>query len=263
MNKLILFFCILLAFSCNNDNTATGNTEMPEQEKQLRELIAKNPDSVALRNKLIDYFAGNGDYASAIKENDILIKKYPGAPDAWDAKARLAFLNKDTVQAISAFKNAIAILPDPQFLISLGTLYAQTKNAAALSVADSLLKNNKDASTLQALFIKGLYYSYSGDKPKAISYFDSCLNMSYTFLDAYREKALALYDLGKYLDAIKVLELQLALSKTDEETYYWMGRCFEKLDKREEAIQNYQMALQIDPDYAEAKDALGKMGVVQ
>jgi tetratricopeptide (TPR) repeat protein len=41
-----------------------------------------------------------------------------------------------------------------------------------------------------------------------------------------------------------------------------MGRCYEKLDRKKEAIQNYQLALQIDPDYIEAKDALGKLGVV-
>ena len=40
-----------------------------------------------------------------------------------------------------------------------------------------------------------------------------------------------------------------------------MGKCFEKLDKKEQAIQNYQLALQFDPNYIEAKDALGKLGV--
>jgi tetratricopeptide (TPR) repeat protein len=40
-----------------------------------------------------------------------------------------------------------------------------------------------------------------------------------------------------------------------------MGRCYEKLDKRKEAIEHYQMALQIDPNYIEAKDALGKLGI--
>ena len=32
---------------------------------------------------------------------------------------------------------------------------------------------------------------------------------------------------------------------------------------KEEAIENYKMALQLSPDYVEAKDALGKMGIVQ
>ena len=67
----------------------------------------------------------------------------------------------------------------------------------------------------------------------------------------------------QYVDALKVLELSLVIKKTNEEAYYWMGRCFEKLDKKEQAIQNYQLALQMAPDYIEAKDALGKLGVVR
>ena len=69
--------------------------------------------------------------------------------------------------------------------------------------------------------------------------------------------------MGKYLDALKTLELALAVKKTYDEAYYWMGRCYEKLGKREEAIENYRTALQLTPDYIEAKDALGKIGVVQ
>ena len=42
-----------------------------------------------------------------------------------------------------------------------------------------------------------------------------------------------------------------------------MGRCFEKLGNKEEAIENYKQALVLSPDYVEAKDALAKLGVVQ
>ena len=71
------------------------------------------------------------------------------------------------------------------------------------------------------------------------------------------------YDTGKFLDALKTLELAITVNKTYEEAYYWMGRCFEQLDKKEQAIQNYKLALQFDPNYIEAKDALGKLGITQ
>jgi tetratricopeptide (TPR) repeat protein len=51
------------------------------------------------------------------------------------------------------------------------------------------------------------------------------------------------------------------IQNTFDEGYYWMGRCYEKLDKRKEAIENYQLALQIDPNYIEAKDALRRCGI--
>ena len=51
------------------------------------------------------------------------------------------------------------------------------------------------------------------------------------------------------------------VQNTFDEGYYWMGRCYEKLGKRKEAIDNYQLALQIDANYIEAKDALGRLGI--
>ena len=51
-----------------------------------------------------------------------------------------------------------------------------------------------------------------------------------------------------------------ALQSTFDEAYYWMGRCYEKLGDKKEAVTNYQNAIQIDPEYAEAKDALAKLG---
>lgn len=131
----------------------------------------------------------------------------------------------------------------------------------ALEMADALLMAPKANAQLQALFVKGLYYSTTGNKTKAIDFFNKCLSIDYSFLFAYREKAICFYDMGKYLEALKVLELSLAVKRTNEEAYYWMGRCFEKLNKKEEAIQNYRLALQFDPEYIEAKDALGKMGI--
>ena len=162
-----------------------------------------------------------------------------------------------------AWEKVVDLNPLPENLLSMGSLYALSKNPLALTMANALLMAPKANAQVQALFIKGLYYSTTGDKTQAIIFFDKCLSLNYNFLFAYREKAICLYDLGKYLDALKVLELSLAVKKENDEAYYWMGRCFEKLSKKEEAIQNYQLALQFDPNFIEAKDELGKLGIKQ
>ena len=265
MSKYIVFIfitvcCIL--YSCgNNSGPAESNNPVPAEEKKLRDQIDQYPDSLSLRNKLIDYFAGNSDYENAIKENNKLLIKDSSNEDLWDSDARLRFLNRDTIGAINAFLKAIRIFPDPQYIISLSTLYAQTGNPLALSLADTLIQKSKGTATLEALFIKGLYFNYAGDKLKAIFFFDECLKLNHLFLDGYREKAIALYDLRNYTDALKVLELETTLSKTNDEAYYWMGLCYEKLGKKEEAIQNYQLAVQFNKDNIEATDALGKLGI--
>lgn len=253
---------IILLTACNNHSENSQlKSPIPLAEQNLREAIAQFPDSFALTEKLVQYFRDNGNYTEAIAETDKILYKDSTNSRLWFMKAMLHSENEDTTKAIAAWEKLIAIEPSPENMISLGTLYAFTKNSAAITLADNLLKLPN--AQPPALFIKGLYYSSINDKLKAISFFNNCIAIDYSYLFAYREKALCQYDTGKFLDALKTLELAITVNKTYEEAYYWMGKCFEQLDKKEQAIQNYKLALQFDPNYIEAKDALGKLGITQ
>ncbi len=252
---------IFLTFISCNENEAETKITLPEKEQQLRNLITRYPDSMLLKENLIQYFRENGNYGAAIATTNEALHKDSLNDRFLDIKATLSFENGDTINAIRAFEKAIAINPQPEYIISLGSLYAQTKDPMALELADALLQAPAANAQKQALFIKGLYFSYTGDKIKALSFFDNCLKMDYRDLLAYREKAICLYDLKNYSEALDVLMKSVAVNNTFDEGYYWMGKCYEKLDKRKEAIASYQQALQIDADYLEAKDALGKLGI--
>ncbi len=263
MTRYIFFiYCIVFVAitSCSTNNNNT-DASVPGAEKELKEKLNQYPDSLLLKENLIQYFRDNSNYGQAIAETDKALKKDSANDRLWDIKATLHFENADTINAIKAFEKAVEINPQPEYILSLGSLYAQTKNPMALAMADGLLQAPKANAQKQAIFIKGLYYSYSGDKMKAMGFFDQCLQMDYMDVMAYREKAICLYDMQKYTDAIQVLEKALTIQRTFDEGYYWLGRCYEKLGKKKEAIENYQQALQIDPDYLEAKDALGKLGI--
>ncbi len=264
MKKAVFCFFIILS-ACNDHKEETETAKPPvvasSEEKRLKDEVAKYPDSLILRENLVQYFRNNGNYFNALKEIDQAIKKDSNNARLWDIKAILYFEDADTAKAITSFEKAISIFPAPQYIISLGTLYAQTKNTLALEMADALLISSKAKADKEAFFIKGLYYSYSNDKTKAISFFDKCLSLNYTFMDAYREKAIALYDLKKYEEALAVLDKAITLQNSFDEGYYYSGQCLEKLNRKEEAIQAYQNALILDPEYIEAKDALAKLGV--
>jgi tetratricopeptide (TPR) repeat protein len=256
-----LITACIYCMACNNTDTNSGNAALPEQEKQLRDAIDQRPDSLLLKENLIQYFRENSNYGQAIAETEKAIQQDTSNARMWDIKAPLHFLNKDTANAIQSFEKAIAIDPQPVYQISLGLIYAQTRNEKALTQANALLANPLAKAGKQAEFIKGFYYSYMNNCEKAIPYFDTCLAIDYTYTDAYKEKAICLYHLAQYKEAVQSLEKAVALQSTYDEAYYWLGRCYEKLNQPKEAIMNYQAAIQIDPDYAEAKDALGRLGV--
>ena len=248
--------CICLT-ACNNSTNNIDEVTMQSKEKLLRDSIAQFPDSLLLKENLVQYFRGNGNFTQAIGETEKFIQKDTANARLWDMKATLYFETGDTVNTIKAFEKAISIDAQPEYLMSLGSLYAQTKNPMALTLADELLKTPK--ADKQALFIKGLYFSYTSDNPKAISFFDNCLALDYRNVMAYREKAICLYNMANYKEAIESLDKAVALQSTYDEGYYWLGRCYEKLNQLKEAAISYQTALQIDPDYAEAKEGLARV----
>jgi tetratricopeptide (TPR) repeat protein len=249
---------ITIYFSCNNneEQTQIQSYKDTSQSHQLKLLIAKYPDSLLLIEKLIQYYRDNGNYDSALAITNNTIIRAPDIDGLWNIKATLHFENGDTSNAIRSFEKAIQIFPLPQYIISLGTIYAQTQDPKAFQMADALVSADKAKASKEAFFIKGLYYNYTNDKKKAIALFDSCIRLDYTYMFAYREKAIALYDRGKYDEAIKVLERAVTIQNNFDEGYYWMGNCYKKLNKKEEAIKSYNTALMYDKDFIEARDAL-------
>lgn len=250
--KLIYYFVIVFCFSCNSTEEQKTVPSIDTGE-QLKNDIAKNPDSLLLVEKLIQLYRDNGAYDSALTVVDEAIARVPNVARLWEMKAALHFENEDTSNAIKSFEKAINIFPLPDYVISLATLYAQTKNAKALVFADVLAGK---AKVKEAFFIKGLYYNYIGDKKKAITLFDSCISLDYTYMFAYREKAIALYDEKKYEEAINVLNRAVTIQNNFDEGYYWMGNCYKKLNNKEKAIQSYQTALMYDKNFIEARDSL-------
>ncbi len=259
-----IFLCVVIALSACNNNapvTAVPETATVSPEKQLKDAVAQYPDSLLMVENLVQYYRDNNNNVNALDEVNKAIKRDSINAKLWDMKATLLFESADTNNAIHSFEKAIGIFPDPAYIIALGTLYAQTKNAKALVMADALLTSKKDETDKQSLFIKGLYYTYMNDKIKAISFFDKCLALNYTFMDAYLEKAIALYDLEKYAEALAVLDKAVTLQNSFSEGYYYRGRCLEKLKQTDDAIDSYQRAVMYDPEYTEAKEALQKLGV--
>ncbi len=267
-NKLI--FIILVTFLCNacndvnkkKESTSITNTSSASAtEAALKVALDKSPDSTLLIQNLVEYYAVAQNYDAALATVDKALKRDIANPYLWDMKSIVAGQKGDTAQAISAMEKAIQILPNPEFVISLGALYAETGNQKALELADALLVGSKAKAEKEAHFIKGLYYSFKNEKETAIPFFNKCMALDYTFVQAYLEKALALFDLKKYVAAADVLEKAVTVQNQFERGYYYLGQCYEKLNRTQEAIEVYQRALIIDPKYVEVKDALGKLGV--
>jgi tetratricopeptide (TPR) repeat protein len=67
----------------------------------------------------------------------------------------------------------------------------------------------------------------------------------------------AYYDQGQFEEAVAEFEEALQLDPDDAETHYNLGLAYKALGKVDEAIGEYQEAIRLDPDLAEAHNGLG------
>ncbi|MEX1202369.1 MAG: tetratricopeptide repeat protein [Ferruginibacter sp.] len=261
--KKIIYLPLFLLVACRPNEKAAEMNPIKTPDQLMTDAIRTYPDSLLLKENLAQYYRENNKYDLAISVvNDVLVKD-SGNARFWDIKGTLQIENGDTAAAVRSFEKSIDFNPLPEVVISLGVLYAQTRNPLALGIADGLMQASKAAAEKEALFIKGLYFSYTGDKSKAVVLFNQCIALNYTFMEAHREKEVALYEAGKYEEAYKALDKAVTIQNNFDEGYFFMGRCLEKLNKPVEAIQMYERALLYDPNYLEAKNALAKLGVKQ
>ncbi len=258
MKKLFLAL-LIFGVACKGKTDKPSDTADKSMEQQQLEKINQFPDSVLLKENLLQFYREQNQYTKAINYIDTQIAGDTANAHYYDIKGILLLETGDSTGAIKAYEKAVDIYPDPIYVIALATLYAQTHNPLALEMADALLYADKAHADRHAFFIKGLYYSYNKQAAKAIPFFDKCLAISYTDMDAYLEKSIALYDLEKYKESLSVLDKAIALQNNFDAAYYYKGRTLEKLNNPAEAIEAYRLALLYDPQYTEAQDALARL----
>lgn len=252
--------------ACNNTGdkktvSATEPSVTPELIN-LRKAIALRPDSLGLRYMLMEELLNNKLYNEALAQNDTLLKVDTSSAAVWYRRGDILLQKGDTVAGVQALQNALKggpLFMEPQ--LQLAAIYANQSKVEAITVADKIIQYAQDQKyATQARFIKGLYYSNINDKTKALDQFNECIKNDYTFLDAYVEKGLLLYDLKKYEDALKVFEQTIQVSNGFAEGYYNAGKCEEALGNKAEAITYYQKAIGLDKSFTAAVDALKRVG---
>jgi tetratricopeptide (TPR) repeat protein len=143
--------------------------------------------------------------------------------------------------------------------LELAHLYAENRNAAALSVCDAIMRKDTTHSLLDPFFIKGIYFSNMAQYKKAIVQFDSCINRDWKFTDAYLEKGIALFKQKEYEPALQSFRMTIKVSNTYPDGYFWIGRCFEATGQNQQAVLYYRQALALDKDFAEAAAGIKRL----
>lgn len=262
MNKAIVLFYIILItlFSCKNNDAykkAAQQKITATYIKNLSEQVQKNGDSIGLRFNYIAALDSIGDFKNAIAQMDSLILKDRGNYALWFKMGKIYEHSKDTSEAITCYQNALKIYRAPDGILALINLYAETKNALALTLCNEIdnFRMGREYDSYTSFF-RGIYYARMGNKQQATLALDKSIISNYSFIDAYMEKGFILYDDKKYAEALKVFATAATINVTFADAHYWKGKCYEAMNNKQGATTQYQRALALDKDLKEADERL-------
>jgi len=254
----------VLISSCNDnkDKVATKNstTTLPAYTNYLTSQLKEHPDSAGLRFKLVNSLDSAGAYQQALTQVDSLLQKDSLNNGLWFTKAQVLEHARDTLAAIAAYKNTIAIYPSPQALLALTNLYAETRNPKTLELCQRIndLRMGREYDSYTAFFT-GVYYEHTGNTKDALHWLDESIRNNYTFIDAYMEKGFVYYDTKQYDEALKTFNTAATINNTYADAYYWQGKTYEALQKKQEAKEKYQQALSLNKTLQEAADGIKRL----
>jgi tetratricopeptide (TPR) repeat protein len=225
----------------------------------LQECIKKYPQNIEFPRRLSEVYVQNGKNRAALDLFDKLVAADSNNFEALYQKGTLLAALKDTIHAIQSLERAYFLQPLQLVGVSLANLYAETKNKRALELCDQLISSDSSKELTDAIFIKGIYFANTHQQDEALLQFEDCINHDWKFTEAYIEKGIILFNEHNIDEALQTFTLAARVSTTDPDAYYWMGRCYENIGKKDEARNNYVRALSLDKNFKESKESLKRL----
>jgi tetratricopeptide (TPR) repeat protein len=197
-------------------------------------------------------------YASPVEANVALVRKAYATLQSGDVKG-----------AIGEYSDAIASDSlEPEMLANalLNRALAQQQlqdYPAALADYDAAVKLNVMAPALRstALYNRGLVQQKLGNSTQAIEDFTASLLINPEFAQAYYGRANALRDSGQLLFALSDYERALRFNHPDKaKVHYGSATAYLALKRPLDAKREFNAALEINPDYGQARAQLVMLG---
>jgi tetratricopeptide (TPR) repeat protein len=253
---IITILPVFFIYSCQVNNKKV-NEQSPES--YWKEQINLYPDSFLLKENLIQNYRDSGNILKAIQTTTLFLNTDTNNAKLWHIKGVLDFENDDTLQSSVSFRKAYLINPNAIDAIYLARILACNKNASCLDVCKEMIKKFGNNYKKDFYLIKGIYFSAIKEYDTALNLFDSSIQESYTYMDAYIQKATTLMSANKYIDAITVLSKATTVQNNFDDGYFYLGKCYEKINDNLAAIEAYKKTILINPDYTDAKEALSRL----
>ena len=214
---------------------------------------SSNPDA---RDEcsLGDYYAGIRFYEHAVEAYERAIQFDPDYATAHHNLGVVHYKMGSFNEAQTELETAIELWPDmPRFHYTLGVVLKDDKKLpAAIERFSRAISMAPDYA--RAYYRRGRAYFYNGDMEKACSDLETVIKLDPELHDAFYNLGEIYILLGKWQKAQEVFHQYLVLKPNDPDAFYQMGFIFVRIGgDSEQAMENFQMAVDLDSGHLEAR----------
>ena len=224
------------------------NNKYTEAKKLLRETLDAYPDNRYIKASLADTLSRTGELEEALQLSDEVLNQKPGDSRALTVKGNVYFNKRDYDKALEFFEQA-RVNNDSNYLISrlIRTHIKLEEYDEALNICQKKLDEEPDNTSFQKLM--GSIYEKKGETEMAAQYYDKYLDKNPDDEFAYKEKLKLKMKDKDPKKAVKELKTLLKVGSRSDNVFlhHLLAEKLEKLDRYEEAFQEYEKSLEIEP----------------
>jgi tetratricopeptide (TPR) repeat protein len=163
-----------------------------------------------------------------------------------------------TERAISVLEEALVIKPDDQMaLAGLANLYLACGRPVPALKYYRKIYEKLDTPPSDLYFLMGLCHSFLGHYRKALGLVKKAINLDPYLLEAYDLYGRLCLETGRYDDAESAYRYILQYDNEAPNAHYMLGVVLARQHKWDEAIREWERAIEIAPDMDDAIRELG------
>lgn len=224
----------------------------------FKKAIERDPIDPIAHLKFAKMLVFVNDNQKAFDEINTVLRRDPYNPEAYFLKGMVYKNLNDTSKALSSFQTAVQV--DPLYqpaILQIGFIYATQNDDIALKYFENAY--NADSTQLISLHAKAMFYQSRNKVDTAKDIYRLIIKKDTLYTDAYFNLAYLLMQGDSTQKAEILLSHIIALNPNDAETFYNRAVCRELQGDTNNALNDYQEALKLDPAYPEARKAIGRL----
>lgn len=235
-----------------------GNNQTYKAKETYLKAIDKNPHDPEVLFKMGQFYLFVKKYEDAKRYLNEVIKEDPGYPKVYFFMGQIFKETQDTVKALDYYKKAVQVdAGDYDACLQLGQLLTRQKNPEALRYLDAAI--NTDEGTDEAWYARGFYYQQKGDYVAALKDYQHTVTINPYHAFAYYNAGYIYFSQQNWKMAIRHFELSFRANEEFEKPIYMLGLTHESMNETTEALNYYKKCLQLNPDFALAKEGIQRL----